>query len=74
MAGEGGWLTAHQPTIKPSNALIFVHSSTGWAAVVMAATDAAAKLPPCATAVATKTLATTAMVGAQTTNNNQLKA
>jgi hypothetical protein len=40
----------------------------------MAATAAATVvLPPRATAVATKTPAATAMAGAQTTTNNQLK-
>ncbi len=39
-----------------------------------AATAVAAKLPPSTAAVATKAPAVTAMAGAQTTINNQLKA
>jgi hypothetical protein len=48
-----------------SNAAIFVHSSAGHAAAVAA---------PRAAAVATKTMVATAIGGAQTTVNNQLKA
>ncbi len=57
---------------KPSNAPIFVHSSAGRGAAVIAAAATTAKLPLRAATVATKTLVATAMVGAQT--NNQLKA
>ncbi len=59
---------------KPSNAPIFVHSSAERVAAVPAAAAAAAKLLPHTAVVATKTLAATAMAGAQTTMNNQLKA
>ncbi len=67
---------AHSTTTnqKPSNAPIFVHSSTGSAAGVAAAAAAAAKLLPRAAVAEMKTPAATAMVEAQTTINNQLRA
>jgi hypothetical protein len=61
-------------TNRPSNATIFVHSSAGRAAAVAGAAAAAAKLLPRTAMVAMKTPAATAMAGAQTTINNQLKA
>jgi hypothetical protein len=71
--GRGGVAHSTPTNQKPSNAPIFVHSSTGHAAAVAAAAAAAANFLPRAAGVATKTPAVTAMAGAQTTITNQLK-
>jgi hypothetical protein len=70
VAGEAGWLTAHQQT--KNHAMLqslSIHPLGGWRQL-----GGSGGRPPRAAAVGMKTPAATAMVGAQITINNLLKA